>query len=62
LFFDRYVAKYTDSHRYPVHFTGSIAYYFQDILQSVAHEKNLQMGNVLKNPIEGLISYHQNKS
>jgi N-acetylglucosamine kinase-like BadF-type ATPase len=61
LFFDRYVVKYTDSHRYPVHFTGSIAYYFQDILQSVASEKNLRLGNVLKNPIEGLTAYHQNQ-
>lgn len=59
LFFERYVSKYTNSRQYPVHFTGSVAYYFRDILQEAAREKGLRLGNVLKNPIEGLISYHK---
>ncbi len=59
LFFDRYVCKYPNAEDYPVHFTGSVAHYYQDILREVAQMKGLQIGNILKNPIEGLISYHK---
>jgi N-acetylglucosamine kinase-like BadF-type ATPase len=59
LFFERYVSKYTNSSRHPVHFTGSVAYHFRDILGEVAREKGMRLGSVLQNPIEGLILYHQ---
>jgi N-acetylglucosamine kinase-like BadF-type ATPase len=62
LFFERYVRKYTGSKQYPVHFTGSVAHHYRDILQTVAHDKGLRLGNVLKNPIDGLIAYHKGSS
>lgn len=58
LFVKKYVLKHTNAARYPVHFTGSIAYYYQDILRRVLENNGLQTGRILKSPLEGLIDYH----
>jgi len=56
-FIVRNVMKY-DYHTWPVHFTGSIAYYYQDILKQAAAETGIQLGIVAKSPLEGLITFH----
>lgn len=61
LFFDRKVLCYEQAIQFPIHFTGSIAHYFQQQLKEVAGNKNLQIGNIVQSPMEGLIRYHQNK-
>jgi N-acetylglucosamine kinase-like BadF-type ATPase len=58
LFVRKYVLKHESAAQYPVHFTGSIAYYYQDILRSVLENNGLQAGRILKSPLEGLVSYH----
>ncbi|WP_353722907.1 N-acetylglucosamine kinase [Dyadobacter sp. 676] len=58
LFVKKYILKHTNATQYPVHFTGSIAYYYQDILRPVLESNGLQTGRILKSPIEGLIGYH----
>lgn len=42
----------------PVSFVGSIAWYYQDLLQGVAEELGFSLGKVQKSPLEGLASYH----
>lgn len=42
----------------PVHFAGSIAYYGQDQIKEVAQEMGFKVGNFVRRPIEGLVSYH----
>ncbi len=42
----------------PVHFAGSIAYYGQDQIREVAEEMGFTVGNFVRRPIEGLVSYH----
>lgn len=42
----------------PVHFVGSIAYYFSDILDEVAKNHRFTIGNVIKKPITPLLNYH----
>ncbi len=59
LFFARYVSKFPDYKNYPVHFTGSIAYHYQDILRKAAANKQIRLENIIDNPITGLIHYHQ---
>ncbi len=44
-----------------IHFIGSIAYYYSDILKSVCNANNLKIGKVLQDPMSGLIKYHLNK-
>ena len=58
LFVKKYVLKHSNAAQYPVHFTGSIAYYYQDILRVVLENNGLQSGRILKSPLEGLIGYH----
>ena len=40
---------------------GSVAFYFQDILKSVANEFGMETGLILKSPIIGLKDYHSQK-
>jgi glucosamine kinase len=42
----------------PLHFTGSVAYYFQDELRKVVNDLNLPLGKIEKDPTDGLIRYH----
>ncbi len=58
VFFEKYVCKYKTYRNHPVHFVGSIAFYYRNILQEVATQKEIKLGNILKTPIEGLVSYH----
>jgi N-acetylglucosamine kinase-like BadF-type ATPase len=57
-FVKNYVMQYENCHDVPVHFVGSIAYYLRDELQKTFDKYNLQLGNVLRRPIDGLIAYH----
>lgn len=59
-FFKRNVMQY-DYQSYPVHLVGSVAYYYQDILRNVAAECGIQIGRIMRQPMEGLISYHSGK-
>ena len=44
----------------PVSFTGSIAYYFSNILQELADKHNFTIGKIEKDPLQGLVEYHRN--
>ncbi|MBO4906042.1 MAG: ATPase [Bacteroidaceae bacterium] len=45
----------------PVHFVGSIAWYFKSELLAAAVAEGFSIGRVLRNPIEGLEKYHRSK-
>ena len=57
-FFYRHVIKFRESWKLPINFTGGIAYGFKDILVEMCNSYQLQLGNILRNPMEGLIKYH----
>lgn len=57
-FFFSHLYKYRESWLYPIHFTGGVAYAFRDVLKSLCAGYELQLGRVLKNPMQGLIEYH----
>jgi N-acetylglucosamine kinase-like BadF-type ATPase len=42
----------------PVHFIGSIAFHFEDILKAEAKKLGIEVGNIIKKPIDGLVDYH----
>ena len=58
-FFFNHVYKYRESWTMPLHFIGSVAYGFKDVLKDLCNSYELQLGRVLKNPMDGLIKYHQ---
>ncbi|MCK9617069.1 MAG: ATPase [Lentimicrobiaceae bacterium] len=57
-FFSVQLTKYNGYKEYPANFTGSIAFYFSDILKEVAQTFGIQTGIITQNPMEGLIKYH----
>ena len=56
-FFRRNVMQY-DYTQYPVHFIGSVAHCYREILQKAAQETGIRIGKILQSPMEGLILYH----
>jgi N-acetylglucosamine kinase-like BadF-type ATPase len=57
-FFEYFVCRFPGYNEYPIHFTGSVAFYYQEVLRFIAAEKGLQIGNILESPITGLTWYH----
>ena len=50
-----------DCRELPVHFTGSVAYYYKEILEETAVESGLRIGSIVRTPMEGLVRYHANQ-
>lgn len=57
-FIHLFVMNYPGYEKLPVHFIGSIAYFYQDILSTVATANKIQLGKILQKPIDGLILFH----
>jgi glucosamine kinase len=60
-FYENNVMQYANYKNLKVHFTGSIAFYFSDLLRQVANDKGITVKNILEGPIAGLTLYHQNE-
>ena len=58
-FLKRKVLKYPDAQKCPIHFSGSIAFYFNTILRQAAGDLDLHIKNITENPIAGLTLYHK---
>lgn len=56
-FFRRNVMQYAYK-GVKVHFTGSIAWYFQEEVKKAADALDIRTGQFIKNPIHGLMNYH----
>lgn len=59
-FFSRHVFKYENYQNLPIHFVGSVAFHYQDILRKMLKEMNLKFGMVIKEPIDNLTKFHLN--
>lgn len=57
-FIDVHVKCFSNYKEVPVHFVGSVAYHFQDVLRHVCDREGIQMGNLVKRPVDGLAQYH----
>ena len=58
-FLKRKVLKYPSAQECPIHFSGSIAFYFNTILRQAAGDLDLHIKNITENPIAGLTLYHK---
>jgi len=56
-FLNRNVKQY-DYRQHPVHFIGSIAFYYKDLLEEAIRECGMQLGTIVQSPMEGLVLYH----
>lgn len=60
-FLERNVMQY-DYRNEPIHFTGSIAWHFSEILNDVVMHLGMKLGQITSSPTEGLIAYHSNNN
>jgi len=60
-FVTRNLLQYPGIERTPIHFTGSIAFYFEVQLRKAIEEQHLVLGNIERAPMNGLIKYHNSK-
>jgi len=57
-FFFQHLCKYTESWKLPIHFAGSIAYGFKDVLHQLCNAYEFDIGTIVQSPMEGLLKYH----
>ena len=57
-FFQKYIQKYPNYQQIPVHFVGSVGFYYSGILRQVAADKGVRVQNILETPIAGLTLFH----
>ena len=57
-FYKYQVCCYAKHKDVPVHFVGSVAYHYRDILSDVGREFGITTGKFIKAPIDGLVEYH----
>jgi len=57
-FIDIHVKCYKQWPSTPVHFIGSVSYYFRHCLQQAADNSGIKLGRIIKKPIDGLVEYH----
>jgi N-acetylglucosamine kinase-like BadF-type ATPase len=59
LFLKRYVSGYPHAKQLPVHFLGSIAIHYQELLIQTVEKAGFEPGKMLGSAIDGLSLYHQ---
>ncbi len=57
-FLERNVKQYNGSDKFPIHYVGSVAHFYQGILREATLAVGLHPGVILHTPMEGLIQYH----
>ncbi|MDR0228522.1 MAG: N-acetylglucosamine kinase [Flavobacteriaceae bacterium] len=58
-FVNHYIKNNSEYKTVPVHFVGSVAYFLQDEFRRVLSEHNIEVGNIIQKPLDGLIEYHK---
>ncbi len=58
LFIHKYILKHKEAKHLPIHFAGSVAFYFKEVLIALLKNADLQVGKIEKSPLQGLIVYH----
>jgi glucosamine kinase len=57
-FFFGHLCKYRESWKFPLHFVGSVAHGFRDVVKELCGAYEFELGKILKKPMDGLITYH----
>jgi N-acetylglucosamine kinase-like BadF-type ATPase len=61
-FFRNIVSHYPDYQKYSFNCIGSVGYNFRNVLEEVAQEYGMQVGKIVRSPIDDLVKYHQQQS
>jgi len=57
-FIDIHIWQYKNYKSLPVHFVGSIAFYFESVLRKAASNHRLNVGRIIRKPVEELLRHH----
>jgi N-acetylglucosamine kinase-like BadF-type ATPase len=57
-FFRVHISSYSQYKEVPVHFTGSIAWGYSDVLQQLGSTYGVEIGKIIKEPMDGLLDYY----
>ena len=57
-FFKNLVTHYPNYQQHTFNCIGSVAYNFRNILEEVATENGMQIGNIIRSPIDNLVRFH----
>jgi len=58
-FLEANVIKYKDYQQIPIHFTGSVAFYYSNILRQAGTDLGLSIRHIVEGPIAGLTLFYQ---
>lgn len=58
-FIEYRILCFKESQKVPIHFIGSIAHFSEDIIVDCMKPYHLELGNIIRRPIDGLIEYYQ---
>ncbi len=58
-FFKYRILPYNKNSETPIYFIGSIAFYFKEILEKIAHKNDLKITGIIQRPIDNLLEYHK---
>ena len=58
-FIEYRILCFKESQNVPIHFIGSIAHFSEDIIKDCMKPYNLELGNIIRRPIDGLIDYYR---
>ena len=57
-FFTRNITRYANYKNMHINVTGSIGWYFKDVLHEAADAMDCSLGAISRSPMEGLVDYH----
>lgn len=58
-FIEYRVLCYKEAQNVPIHFIGSIAHFSEEMIKNAMKPYHLQLGNIIRRPIDGLIEYYR---
>jgi len=58
-FIENRVLCYKEAQNVPIHFIGSIAHFSEEMIRDAMMPYHLELGNVIRRPIDGLIEYYR---
>jgi N-acetylglucosamine kinase-like BadF-type ATPase len=58
-FFFAHINKMNESWIHPIHFVGGVAFAFKDVIKQLALSYEIELGKIIKSPMEGLITFHK---
>jgi N-acetylglucosamine kinase-like BadF-type ATPase len=60
-FIENRILSFKEAQNVPIHFIGSIAHFSEAIIRDTMKPYHLQLGNIVRRPIDGLIDYYKMK-